>query len=66
MNDKGLLKDKPSENKDRNDIIITKCLFPECSGYYTDSISESIVIRCKSQRHNQESSVSDSEIHQVE
>jgi hypothetical protein len=66
MNNRVLLKDKHSGNENHDSIIITECLSPECSGYYTDTISESIVIHCKSQRHNQESSGAHGEKNQVE
>lgn len=32
-------------------IGVTKCLSPECTGVYTDTISESILIICKDPKH---------------
>jgi hypothetical protein len=62
MANKGLLKDIHSDNRDQNRIIITKCLFPECSGYYTDSISETTRIQCKDPKHRHSVEKSKSEI----
>jgi hypothetical protein len=33
-------------------ILITKCLTDPCSIFYTDTISESILIECKDPRHD--------------
>jgi hypothetical protein len=33
-------------------IVITKCLTPECTGFYTDSISEYFLIKCLDPKHN--------------
>lgn len=33
------------------DIVVTKCLSTECTGVYTDTISESILIICKDPKH---------------
>jgi hypothetical protein len=33
-------------------IVITKCLTPECTGFYTDSISEYFLIKCLDPNHN--------------
>ena len=37
----------------RKFVTITKCLFPGCSGYYTDVISESILLKCLDPKHDQ-------------
>ena len=33
-------------------IVITKCLTPECTGFYTDSICEYFLIKCLDPKHN--------------
>ncbi|MGA8106165.1 MAG: hypothetical protein WB815_05865 [Nitrososphaeraceae archaeon] len=33
-------------------ITITKCLSLHCTGFYTDSVSESILIKCSDPKHN--------------
>ena len=33
-------------------VVITKCLCDPCPVFYTDTISESILIRCKDPRHS--------------
>jgi hypothetical protein len=43
----------PTENRRyQESIVITKCLTPECTGFYTDSISEYFLIRCMDPKHN--------------
>jgi hypothetical protein len=32
-------------------IFITKCLTPQCTGFYTDSISEYFLIKCLDPKH---------------
>jgi hypothetical protein len=51
MGNKRLPKDKPSEYDNHTPIIITQCLSSNCNGYYTDSISESVLIQCKDPKH---------------
>ena len=48
---KNLSKDR--ENKQRQQVIITKCLSQPCPIYYTDTLSESILIECKDPSHDQ-------------
>ena len=49
---------KPVAIRDRNEvqnnkpIIITRCLSQKCIGFYTDSLSESILVRCLDPKHN--------------
>lgn len=45
---------KVSEQEQRESISITKCLTQPCPGMYTDSVSESIQILCKSPSHSKE------------
>ena len=33
-------------------IFITKCLALECTGFYTDSIDENMLIKCLDPKHN--------------
>ena len=33
-------------------IVVTECLSHGCTGFYTDSISESIFIKCLDPKHN--------------
>ena len=33
-------------------IVVTECLSQGCTGFYTDSISESIFIKCLDPKHN--------------
>jgi hypothetical protein len=35
-----------------NPITVTKCLSQRCTGFYTDSISEYFLIKCKDPKHN--------------
>ena len=45
---------QPQTQKQRHQesIVITKCLSPACTGFYTDSISESILVKCLDAKHN--------------
>jgi hypothetical protein len=40
-----------ADNKFRKRVIITKCLCEPCPRFYTDTISESIIIECKNSKH---------------
>ena len=42
-----------SNPKQQRYIIITKCLCDPCPIFYTDTISESIIIECSDARHQQ-------------
>ena len=33
-------------------IVVTKCLSEKCTGLYTDSLSETILVRCLDSKHN--------------
>jgi hypothetical protein len=35
-----------------NPITVTKCLSQRCTGFYTDSISEYLFIKCLDPKHN--------------
>ena len=37
--------------RNRREVVITKCLHDPCAGFYTDTISGSIFIRCNDPRH---------------
>jgi hypothetical protein len=41
-----------TKKRGHQSIFITKCLAPECTGFYTDSIDEAIFIRCLDPKHN--------------
>jgi hypothetical protein len=43
---------KASEQEQRESITITKCLTQPCPEMYTDSVSESIQIICRSPSHS--------------
>ena len=50
-----LQKTPPTQTEKRRlqePIVITRCLAPECTGFYTDSIDEAIFIRCLDPKHN--------------
>jgi hypothetical protein len=50
-----LQKTPPTQTEKRRhqeSIVITKCLTPECTGFYTDSISEYFLIKCLDPEHN--------------
>ena len=53
---KTFLSSKSSENNvsksETKLITITKCLSMHCTGFYTDSVSESILIKCFDPKHN--------------
>jgi|GEM_PF-2423565 hypothetical protein len=53
---KTFLSSIPSENgvskPETKLITITKCLSGLCTGFYTDSVSESILIKCSDPKHN--------------
>jgi hypothetical protein len=38
-------------SQNRKLVVITKCLCDPCPEFYTDTLSESILIRCKDPRH---------------
>jgi hypothetical protein len=38
-------------DEQQNTIIITRCLSEKCCGFYTDSLSERVLIRCQDPRH---------------
>jgi hypothetical protein len=40
------------EQLKKTHIVITKCLIEKCSGFYTDTISESVLIECKDPSHH--------------
>lgn len=55
QNTNSLLQEKVSSKSKRYQpltITITECLSTDCTAFYTDAISESIVIQCKDSRHN--------------
>jgi hypothetical protein len=37
--------------KVRKVVVISRCLCDPCPGFYTDTLSESILIECKDPRH---------------
>ena len=39
------------EGKRKKAVVITKCLQDNCTGWYTDTISESLIIQCRDARH---------------
>lgn len=39
------------KDNQQNTIIITKCLSEKCCGFYTDSLSERVLIICQDPRH---------------
>jgi hypothetical protein len=41
------------EGKRKKAVVITKCLQDNCTGWYTDTISESLIIQCRDARHQQ-------------
>jgi hypothetical protein len=45
------------QQNQRQYIIITKCPTETCSGFYTDTLSESIVIECKDPRHHNDNKI---------
>jgi hypothetical protein len=53
---KTFLSSIPSENNvskpETKLITITKCLSRHCTGFYTDSVSASILIKCCDPKHN--------------
>lgn len=46
------LKSAKNEVHKNKPITVTRCLSSRCTGLYTDSLSESILIRCLDPKHN--------------
>jgi hypothetical protein len=40
-----------ADSESRKKVVITKCLCDPCPLFYTDAISESILIECRDPRH---------------
>lgn len=40
------------ESKFRKKVVVTKCLSDPCPGFYTDTLSESILIECRDPMHD--------------
>jgi len=40
-----------ADTKSRKRVLITECLCDPCPRFYTDTISESIIIECKNSKH---------------
>ena len=41
-----------NEAQNSETIVVTRCLSEKCTGFYTDSLSESILVRCLDPKHN--------------
>ena len=54
---KSVTNDAKNEAHNGKPITITKCLSQKCIGFYTDSLSESILVRCLDPKHNIENEV---------
>lgn len=51
MSVNGSVDNDNDNDKQQNTIIITKCLTEKCCAFYTDSLSEKVIIQCQDPRH---------------
>jgi hypothetical protein len=46
------IKNEAQNTQNSKIIVVTRCLSEKCTGLYTDSLSETVLVRCLDSKHN--------------